>query len=206
MTPTRDEAWHLLNEYTKSESLLKHALAVEAAVRGYARKFAEDEEDGHRRAAPRFRLRALADTRRSSGAWQRDSAGARLSEWMIRAILSHAAEITGVARESASRRRSLRATKWRIHHRRIARAAEQERSRSGAGFGGEAHEGQSVRPRRQREDLRRGAEELGLPLEEHIANVIAFMRERAEALGLKARCDRRRTFPDLFHQGHRITN
>ncbi len=36
---TRDRAWALLTEYTKGESLLKHALAVEAAVRGYARKF-----------------------------------------------------------------------------------------------------------------------------------------------------------------------
>ena len=41
---TRDDAWRLLTEYTKSESLLKHAMAVEAAVRGYARKFGEDEE------------------------------------------------------------------------------------------------------------------------------------------------------------------
>ena len=40
----RDDAWALLTEYTKSESLLKHALAVEAAVRGYARKFGEDED------------------------------------------------------------------------------------------------------------------------------------------------------------------
>ena len=39
-----DAAWQLLTEYTKSESLLKHALAVEAAVRGYARQFGEDEE------------------------------------------------------------------------------------------------------------------------------------------------------------------
>ena len=36
-----------------------------------------------------------------------------------------------------------------------------------------------------RDDLRRGAEELGLPLEQHVANVIAFMRERADALGLR---------------------
>ena len=36
-----------------------------------------------------------------------------------------------------------------------------------------------------REDLRKGAEELGLPLDEHITNVIRFMRERADALGLK---------------------
>jgi predicted hydrolase (HD superfamily) len=36
-----------------------------------------------------------------------------------------------------------------------------------------------------REDLRRGAEEIGLPLQEHVANVIAFMRERADDLGLR---------------------
>ena len=41
---TRERAWALLTEYTKSESLLKHAMAVEAAVRGYARRFGEDEE------------------------------------------------------------------------------------------------------------------------------------------------------------------
>ena len=50
MDLNRDDAWALLTEYTKGESLLKHALAVEAAVRGYARTFGEDEEGvGHRR-------------------------------------------------------------------------------------------------------------------------------------------------------------
>jgi putative nucleotidyltransferase with HDIG domain len=39
----RDEAYQLLTEYTKSESLIKHALAVEALMRAYARKFGEDE-------------------------------------------------------------------------------------------------------------------------------------------------------------------
>lgn len=42
--PTRQDAWELLNRYTKSESLLRHALAVEAAMRAYAGKFGEDEE------------------------------------------------------------------------------------------------------------------------------------------------------------------
>ncbi|MFC1730280.1 HDIG domain-containing metalloprotein [candidate division KSB1 bacterium] len=41
---TRDEAWELLNEFTKKEALIKHALAVEAIMRAYACKFGEDEE------------------------------------------------------------------------------------------------------------------------------------------------------------------
>ena len=44
MNPTRDRAWGTLTRYTKSESLLRHALAVEASTRFYARKFDEDEE------------------------------------------------------------------------------------------------------------------------------------------------------------------
>src|SRR5690606_23714850 len=42
--PTREEAWALLREFTQSESLIKHALAVEASMRHYARHFHEDEE------------------------------------------------------------------------------------------------------------------------------------------------------------------
>ena len=44
MQPTRNDAWQLLNEYTTNPSLIKHALAVEAAMRAYARRYGEDEE------------------------------------------------------------------------------------------------------------------------------------------------------------------
>ena len=44
MRPTREDAWELLTEHTKNPSLIKHALAVEAAMRAYARKYGEDEE------------------------------------------------------------------------------------------------------------------------------------------------------------------
>jgi putative nucleotidyltransferase with HDIG domain len=42
--PSRDEAWELFCEWTKSDSLRKHVLGVEAAMRAYARKYGEDEE------------------------------------------------------------------------------------------------------------------------------------------------------------------
>ncbi len=42
--PTREDAWRLLNEYNKSKSLIKHALAVEGVMRYFARKLGEDEE------------------------------------------------------------------------------------------------------------------------------------------------------------------
>ena len=41
---TRNDAWNLLTEFTQSESLRKHALAVEACMRAYSRKFGEDED------------------------------------------------------------------------------------------------------------------------------------------------------------------
>ena len=44
MNPTREEAWELLTQHTKGEGLIKHALAVEAAMRAYARRFGEDQE------------------------------------------------------------------------------------------------------------------------------------------------------------------
>src|SRR5205085_2454263 len=45
MSLSRADAWKLMTEYTQGESLRKHMLAVEAAVRGYARQFGEDEDD-----------------------------------------------------------------------------------------------------------------------------------------------------------------
>ncbi len=58
---TRSDAWCLLTEFTQSESLRKHALAVEACMRAYARKFGEDEERwGVVGPHPRFRLREIS--------------------------------------------------------------------------------------------------------------------------------------------------
>ena len=97
----RADAWALLTEYTKGESLRKHALGVEASVRGYARKFGENEEE--------WGITALLhdfDYERWPTLGDHPNKGAEIlretgyPEWMIRAILSHAMEITGVTRDS----------------------------------------------------------------------------------------------------------
>ena len=186
-TLNREEAWRLLNEYTKSESLLKHALAVEAAVRGYARKFGEDEEA--------WGVAALLhdfDYERWPTLGDHPVRGSEIlrekgyPEWLVRAILSHAAEITGVARESRLEKTLFACDEMAGF---ITAASLVRPSKSVLDL-----EASSVVKRMKdkafargvkREDLRAGAELLGLPLEEHIANVIASMRAQADALGLR---------------------
>jgi putative nucleotidyltransferase with HDIG domain len=100
MNLQREDAWALLTEYTKSESLLKHALAVEAAVRGYARRFGEDEL-----AWGVVALLHDFDYEQWPSAEDHPFKGVEIlrarnyPEWVVRAILSHA-DYSGVARES----------------------------------------------------------------------------------------------------------
>src|SRR6266571_3522465 len=183
---SRDAAWALLTEYTKSDSLLKHAMAVEAAVRGYARKFGENEDDWgvvallhdfdyERWPTPEDHPFRGCEILRDKG----------YPEWVMRAILSHA-DYSGVPRESR-----LEKTLWACDEMAgfITAASLVRPSKSVLDL-----EPNSVIKRMKdkafaravkREDLRQGAEVLGLPLEEHIKNVISFMRERADALGLR---------------------
>jgi putative nucleotidyltransferase with HDIG domain len=182
----RDEAWLLLNEYTKSDSLLKHAMGVEAAVRGYARTFGEDPEawgivgllhdfDYERWPTPEDHPFRGCEILRERG----------YPEWVTRAILSHA-DYSGVPRESR-----LEKTLWSCDEMAgfVTAASLVRPSKSILDL-----EPSSVIKRMKdkafaravkREDLKKGAEELGLPLEEHIGNVITFMREQADALGLR---------------------
>ena len=183
----RDEAWALLTEYTKNESLLKHALAVEAAVRGYARKFGENEDD--------WGITALLhdfDYERWPTLGDHPNKGSEIlrargyPEWMIRAIQSHAMEITGVTRDSLLEKTLFACDELAGF---ITAASYVRPSKSVLDL-----EASSVRKRMKdkafargvkREDLIEGAALLGIPLEEHIANVIGFMRERADELGLR---------------------
>jgi putative nucleotidyltransferase with HDIG domain len=183
----RDAAWQLLNEYTKSESLIKHALAVEASVRGYARTFNEDEDDwGVTALLHDFdyeRWPTLGDHPNKGSEILREKG---YPDWMIRAILSHAMEITGVTRDSRLEKTLFACDELSGF---ITAAALVRPSKSVLDL-----EASSVKKRMKdkafargvkREDLVAGAELLGLPLDEHITNVIGFIRLRADELGLR---------------------
>ena len=183
---SRADAWALLCEWTQGDSLRKHALAVEAAVRGYARAAGEDEEawgvvgllhdfDYERyQTAADHPFRGCEELRRRG-----------YPEWVMRAILSHA-DYSGVPRESRLEKTLFACDEMAGF---VTAASLVRPSRSVLDL-----EAASVLKRMKdkafaravsRDDLRRGAEELGLPLEEHVRNVIMFMRERADELGLR---------------------
>jgi putative nucleotidyltransferase with HDIG domain len=186
----RHDAWKLLCEYTQSESLRKHALAVEACLRAYARKDGADEE--------LWGLTGLLhdfDYER----WPNDEhhpekehpfEGSNIlrqhgyPEEMIHAILGHA-NYSGVQRTSALDHAlfacdelsgfltacALVKPSKSIHD--VEAASVKKKLKDKAFARGVS-----------REDVYKGAEELGVPLDEHINFCIAAMREVAGALGL----------------------
>lgn len=189
--PTREDAWKLLCEYTESESLRKHMLAVEACVRAYARKNGVDEETwgmaallhdfdyerwpNHEHAADSGHPAEGAKILREKG----------YSEEIIRAILSHA-DYSGVTRESALEHTLFACDELAGF---ITACSYVRPSKSVLDL-----EADSVKRRLKdkafargvnRDDVRKGAEELGVPIEEHIAFCIQAMRAEADALGLR---------------------
>jgi predicted hydrolase (HD superfamily) len=183
---SREQAWALVTEYTQSESLRKHMLGVEAAVRGYARHFGEDEDDwGAVALLHDFDYERYPDQQNHPFRGVEILQAKGYPEWVTRAILSHA-DYSGVPRESRLEKALYACDEMSGF---VTAAALVRPSKSVLDL-----EPASVVKRMKdkafaravnRDDLRRGAEELGLPLDQHIANVIAFMRERADALGLR---------------------
>jgi predicted hydrolase (HD superfamily) len=97
---SRDDAWALMTEYTESESLRKHMLAVEAAVRGYARLWGESElEWGVVALLHDFDYERWPDQANHPFRGVEILKQKGYPEWVTRAILSHA-EYSGVPRES----------------------------------------------------------------------------------------------------------
>jgi putative nucleotidyltransferase with HDIG domain len=189
--PTRDDAWKLVCEYTASESLRKHMLAVEACVRAYARKFGGDEEQ--------WSIAALLhdfDYERWPNAdhaadKEHPAEGAKIlrergySQEIIRAILSHA-DYSGVPRESQMEHTLFACDELAGF---LTACAYVRPSKSILDL-----EVDSVKRRMKdkafakgvsRDDVRKGAEELGIPLEEHVQFCIAALRENVDALGLR---------------------
>jgi putative nucleotidyltransferase with HDIG domain len=182
---TRADAWQLMTEWTKSESLRRHMLAVEAAMRAYARKFGEDEE--------LWGITGLLhdfDYEQHPSPEEHPLVGARIleregyPEALIYAIKSHADYL------NLPRRSLMDKTLYAVDELTgfITAAALVRPSKSIMDL-----EATSVRKRMKdkafaravsREDIVRGAAELGVDLNEHITFVIEAMRTIAPALGL----------------------
>jgi len=186
MTPSRADAWQLLTEWTTGESLRKHALAVEAAVRGYARMAGASEDDWgivallHDFDYERYPTAADHPFRGCEELQRRG-----YPEWVMKAILSHA-NYSGVPRETPLEHTLFACDEMAGF---VTAAALVRPSKSVLDL-----EPASVIKRMKdkafaravsRDDLRLGAEELGLPLDVHVANVIASLREQADTLGLR---------------------
>jgi putative nucleotidyltransferase with HDIG domain len=189
--PTRDDAWNLLCEYTQNESLRKHALAVEACVRAYARKTGADEQLWSLTALLHdFDYERWPNDAHSSAAEHPAGGSAILRERgypeeLIRAILSHA-DYCGIPRQTPLEHTLFACDEIAGF---LTACALVKPSKSIFEV-----EPDSVKRKLKdkafargvnREDVRKGAEELGLPIEEHIAFCIAAMRAAADALGLE---------------------
>jgi putative nucleotidyltransferase with HDIG domain len=188
--PNRDDAWNLLCEFTASDSLRKHALAVEACVRFYARRAGADENlwgitallhDFDYERWPNDGHRADAEHPFEGSKILREHG---YPEEMIHSILSHA-DYTGVPRESALDHTLFACDELAGF---LTACALVKPTKS-------IHDVEAASVRKKlkdkafargvnREDVSLGAEELCLPLEDHLANCIEAMRGIAGDLGL----------------------
>ena len=188
--PTRDDALALVHEYTASDSLRKHMLAVEAAMRAYAEKSGDDVERWglagliHDFDYERFPNDAHSATEEHPAEGVRILRERGWPEDILEAILGHA-QYSGVPRVT-----SMAKTLFAVDELTglITATALVRPSKS-------VHEveARSVRKKMKdkafargvnREDVLTGAQELGVDLDEHIAFVITAMRGAAESIGL----------------------
>ena len=186
----RETAWNLMCEFTQSESLRKHMLAVEACMRAYAGKFGEDEE--------KWAITGLLhdfDYEKYPTPAEHPFVGSKVleergySEEIRRAILSHA-DYSGVKRESKMEKTLyacdelagfITAISYVKPHRSVFEVdvASVKKKMKDKAFA------RSV----NRQDIVEGAQELGAPLDEHIDFCVKAMQARAEELGLKGTMD-----------------
>ncbi len=189
MEVTRERAWETLTRYTKSEALLRHALAVEASVRAYARKFGEDEELWGVTALLHdfdYEIHPTLDKHPQDGAPILREEG--YPEVVIEGVLSHA-EHLAMPRDTPLKKTLFACDELSgfIHACGLVRPD-----------GIETLEPKSVKKKLKqpsfaagvhRDEVYRGAEELGVELDDHIRFVIEAMRPIAGELGLRSAAD-----------------
>ena len=184
MEPTRAAAWETLTRYTKSESLLRHALAVEAAVRAYARRFGEDEELWGVTALLHdfdYEIHPTLDRHPQDGAPILREEG--YPEIIVETVLSHA-EHLGLPRDTPLKKVLFACDELSgfVHACALVRPT-----------GLEGLEPKSVKKKLKqpsfasgvhREDVYKGAEELGVELDDHIRTVVEALQPISAELGL----------------------
>ena len=185
MPQTREQAWETLTRYTQSEALRRHALAVEASVRSYARRFGEDEELWSVVALLHdfdYEMHPTLDKHPQDGAAILRAEG--YPEEVIEAVLSHA-EHLAMPRDTPLKRALFACDELSgfVHACGLVRPN-----------GLEGLEPKSVRKKLKqpsfaagvhRDEVYKGAELLELELDEHIANVVASLQPIAGELGLR---------------------
>jgi len=181
----REQAWALLTEYTKDQRLIKHALAVEAAMRAYARKFGEDEE--------KWGITGLIhdfDYEQHRTAEEHPAWGAKLLEeqgWpddIVYAVKSHGDHL-GLPRRSLMDKAlyavdELTGLIVAVALVRPSKSIMDVKPRSVRKKWKDKAFARGV----NREDIEKGARDLGVDLDEHIALVLAAMQGMADELGL----------------------
>jgi putative nucleotidyltransferase with HDIG domain len=181
---TRDRAWETLTRYTKSESLLRHALAVEASTRFYARRFGEDEELWGVAALLHdfdYEMHPTLDKHPQDGAPILREEG--YPEEVVETVLSHA-EHLALPRDTLLKKTLFACDELSgfVHACGLVRPT-----------GLEGLEPKSVRKKLKqpsfaagvhRDEVYKGADELGIELDEHIRNVVAALQPIAGELGL----------------------
>ncbi len=182
----REESWKLLCEWTESDSLRKHMLAVEAAMRAYARKFGEDEEKWGVTGLLHdmdYEKHPTPDEHPMVGVRELESRG--YPEDVLHAIKGHA-DYLNVPRDTLMAK-----TLYAVDELSgfiVACALVRPEGLEGL-------KAKSVRKKMKqrsfaaavnREDIVRGAEELGVDLGEHIEFVAGALREISDVLGLRA--------------------
>ena len=183
----RDQALAILSDYVKSESLMKHLLAVEAAMRAYARKFEEDEEKwGIAGMLHDFdwEICPSPEDHPTYGAGILKERG--VPEEIVRAVLSHG-DHTGIKRETQMEKTlyavdELSGLIRAVTLVRPGRNLDDVQPRSVKKKMKDKAFAREIR----REDIVKGAEEMGVDLDEHIAFVVQGLKPVAAELDLTA--------------------